>query len=444
MIGPREAVRLSGPGAIAFVRSPSGTPWCAWTGAANIEHAVPLDTETVMNVGSVAKQITARLTMLAVQEGRLRLDSLVADLLPRLRVSDITILDLIRHGAGIRDAESMLSLAAMRDLDHYTSGDLLTLAYRQQRRASAAGTFLYSNTGYLMLAEILRTTYGQPLQHIAFDKIFVPLGMDSAVFTSDPRTVIPNGASSYRQNADGAWVSEARPVALDGPGSLWCSVRDLDRWLMHVRAVWISGSNSSLPFADYVPYVAADHDPYLYGPGMYADLEPDEPCVFHFGHEHGFSAAVFLARDGHTVISMSNRADLLADRLACQLARRRSEVADLDMQSVVTEVLMSRPTSQQQRTHGSSPGAEGSAEEVSAEYVSEDVPGVLRLVTNERGIHLQRRGACDHLGQPDPDGWYGGPGYRLRPDVSGIALPLTFVLDLDRAPGLRYKRRDGR
>lgn len=429
------------PGAIAYVRLPSGATWCSSTGLASLEHRVPLGARTVMNVGSVAKQITARLVQIAFHEGKLRPEAAVKDLLKPVRVEGVTVLDLIGHRGGIRDAESMLSLAAMRDLDHYTSRDLLALAYRQRLRATPPGAFLYSNTGYLMLAEILRRTYGQPLQDIAAERIFKPLGMTSAVFKADPRTVIPNGASSYSGGPDGSWISEARPVALDGPGSLWCSVNDLDRWLLFLHSEWLAQHDSELPYAHRVPYMPSDHLPFLYGPGLYADASRDNPSVFHFGHEHGFSAAVHLTRSGVGVICMSNRTDLPAEGLAGLILRQR-DLANLNLVDAVRQVLRPQVT---QEHHAAEPMSTTALQvgSASADYTCTDVPGVLRLVHFDQAFHLLRRGARDRLVQTEPPEGrtYAGPGYRVRElDATVAELPSTFFLDMDRAPGLLYQR----
>lgn len=140
---------------------PCGTGWTPST--ANLELATPIGPDAVFNVGSVAKQITAYLAVLAARHGSLDLGTPVADLLPQTRVPGVTVTDLIRHDSGIRDAESLLSLAGFRELDHYTSDDLLALAYRQTDRAEPPGRFLYSNTNYLMLTKILETIHGTDL-----------------------------------------------------------------------------------------------------------------------------------------------------------------------------------------------------------------------------------------------------------------------------------------
>ena len=143
---PQAAPAAAQPGVILHVHSPGTPAILAHAGLASIELAVPISEATVFNTGSVAKQITAHLPILAARDRDLSLQQPVSSLLPRFRLADVTIADLITT-IGVRDVESMLSLAGFRDLDHYIADDLLTLAYRQHRRAVPPGQFLYSNTG---------------------------------------------------------------------------------------------------------------------------------------------------------------------------------------------------------------------------------------------------------------------------------------------------------
>jgi Beta-lactamase len=208
----------------------------------------------------VAKQITAYLAVLAARSGSLDLGAPVADFLSQMRVPGITVTDLIRHHSGIRDAESLLSMAGFRELDHYTSDDLLALAYRQADRAEEPGRFLYSNTNYLMLAKILETIHGTTLQQLADQLVFAPLGMHTAHFKTDSREVIPHAVSSYKPTTDDQWQHQARHVTLPGPGSLWCSAHDLDCWLGHLHQEWAAQGFHAPPFDAEISYLHSDAD----------------------------------------------------------------------------------------------------------------------------------------------------------------------------------------
>ncbi|MFD0347219.1 serine hydrolase domain-containing protein [Kitasatospora aburaviensis] len=113
MSGHRLGVlRATEPGVSVLLRRPGEDAIQLHFGLANLEHAVPIDANTAFNVGSVAKQITAHLVLLAAQNGMLALDQQANQLLPELQVHDLTISDLITHRSGLRDAESLVSLLA--------------------------------------------------------------------------------------------------------------------------------------------------------------------------------------------------------------------------------------------------------------------------------------------------------------------------------------------
>ena len=202
-------------------------------GHAVIEHNLPADANTRFNVGSVAKQITAYLVLKTAQQRKIDLTAPARTYLPRLAVDGVTIVDLITHTSGIRDAEAMLCLCGYRELDHYTAADLLNLAYRQRQRCTPPGQFLYSNTNYLLLAAVLESVLDARFAELAESHVFKPLRMTDTAFRSDARTSIPHAASSY-EASDRGLVSGLRPVAIAGPGSLWTTPSDLLAWLAHM------------------------------------------------------------------------------------------------------------------------------------------------------------------------------------------------------------------
>ncbi len=436
------------PGAAVLVALPDGRVLRACRGVASVELAAPISTDTVMNAGSVAKQITAHLVIRAARDGVLDLARPVSDLLPRLRPAPVSISELANHHGGIRDAESLLSLAGFRDLDHYTGEDLLELAYRQRERCTKPEQFLYSNTGYLILAKILELVYERPLHQIADKQVFGPLQMTGTRFKTDPRQVIPSSANGYERLAD-TWLHTTRPVAIPGPGSLWCSVEDLDRWLTHLHAIWLEQPAGSLPLDGHVPYANCDRPSLRYGPGLYANPHPGTESVFHYGHEHGFSAATYLTRTGMRISCTSNRSDLHADHIAARLYDTLRVSGNVDPQPIVHQALatsLSQPSRDGAtgRVVAAMPHGSGVQTPVGT-YRCDEVPGILRLTRNEHHLTLWRRGTSDELGRI-----YGcnrvflGPGYRftLLKDDDAAGTVHSFRLDLDRAPGLRYVRVD--
>ncbi|WP_435211951.1 serine hydrolase domain-containing protein [Streptomyces sp. bgisy034] len=434
----RREVRAQEPGLILRAHPVNEPPVQVHTGAASLELGAPIEENTTFNVGSVAKQITAYLCLRAASDGLLDLDRHVGDILPRFRIPGVTVAELIQHRGGIRDAESLLSLAGFRDLDHYTADDLLQLAYRQRHRAVDPGHFLYSNTGYLLLGEVLKRVHDASLQAVADGQIFTPFGMTSARFKSDPREVVPGAAASYQLTTAG-WLHQQRPVALPGAGSLWCTATDLDRWLTYLWHEWQPTVGNPLPFEQHLAYQPSDHHPFTYGAGLYADARPGRTAVFHYGHEQGFSAAVHLTNMGLRVICLSNHTGIVADHVAAAAVTALCQRPEVDLGEVLSRSLQRQPETPHipenhpgMRTHHALLGT----------YASEDVPGTLRLTRCEESLYLWRRGTPDRLSRTGP-ATYTGDGFTLTLPMNsaGDEPPEGFCLDLDRAPGLRYQRR---
>lgn len=438
----------SSPGVCVLVHTPDGQPVETHIGLANVELAVPLGPDCVFNVGSVAKQITAYLAVLAVRGGSLDSGAPVAEFLPQVRVSGITVADLIRHDSGIRDAESLLSLAGFRELDHYTGDDLLALAYRQADRALPRGRFLYSNTNYLMLAKILETIHGTDLHELAELLVFSPLGMHTTRFKTHPCEVIPHAVSSYTPTADGGWLHQARPVTLPGPGSLWCSARDLDRWLGHLHHEWAQQGLHTPPFDAEIGYLPSDHPPYRYGAGLYTHpIAPRGTAVFHYGHEHGFSAATRLADNGLRIICLSNNTDISADHLAAHLVQR---LTGRDTPNEICAWLgaftIRDGAAPKRATPGTATEPHAPADQHAwlGTFACDEVPGTVRVSRDGPALYLWRRGTADQLTPTCGKGRiYAGPGYTLTvPEANALTNDHldAFTLDLARAPGLHYRR----
>lgn len=434
------------PGFCVLVRASDEQLMQAQAGLANIELATPLGPNSVFNVGSVAKQITAYLAVLAARNGLLDLGMPIAEILPQTRVPGTSIADLVRHTSGIRDAESMLALAGFRELDHYTGDDLLALAYRQKDRAVPPGRFLYSNTNYLILAKILETVHGTSLQQLSDHLVFTPLEMRTARFKTDSRETIPQAVSSYKRTVDGRWQHQARPVTLPGPGSLWCSAPDLDRWLGHLHQEWAKQGFDAPPFDVEIGYLPSDHKLYRYGAGLYTDsTAPDGGVVFHYGHEHGFSAATRLAYNGLRIVCLSNDADIHADHVAAHIVQHLAHGDALSEISASLDILGVNGAAPKRPTLAAptDPPAPADHHTWLGTFACDQVPGVLRLSRHGTTLYLWRRGTADHLACTCAEGrTYDGPGYTLTFPAADNLTKCdldAFTLDLDRAPALRYR-----
>ena len=203
-------------------------------GMGSLELGVPLTAESVFYMGSVSKQFTAASVVLAAQQGRLTLDDDVRRWLPELPDygTPITIRHLLHHTSGLRDFYTLMGLAGERREDRHTTPELLDLISRQRALNFEPGSqYSYSNSNYLLLAEIVKRATGMPLSQFASENIFQPLGMAHTRFYDDANLVLPNRVPAYQTDGNGGfsvgWTTSFDQV---GAGGLMSSIDDLLLW----------------------------------------------------------------------------------------------------------------------------------------------------------------------------------------------------------------------
>ena len=129
---------------------------------ADLEHDVPIAPDTPFYIGSVSKQFTAFAAALAIQQGKVGADDAIQSIsrLPAA-AARITVRQLVHHTSGLRDFYTLLSIAGRRQDELYDNLAVLRLAVRQKDLNFAPGSdYLYSNTGYALLALLVRRATG--------------------------------------------------------------------------------------------------------------------------------------------------------------------------------------------------------------------------------------------------------------------------------------------
>jgi CubicO group peptidase (beta-lactamase class C family) len=126
-------------------------------GMANLEHDVPLSLKSVLEIASTTKQFVAMSTALLARQGKLALDDAIQKYLPELRCYEnaITLRHLIHHTSGLSDHLYIGYWAGFNFENHYQFDEVIDLISRQKVLNFQPGEeHQYSNTGYLLLAEI--------------------------------------------------------------------------------------------------------------------------------------------------------------------------------------------------------------------------------------------------------------------------------------------------
>ena len=202
-------------------------------GMANLEYGIANSPSSVFRIGSVSKQFTAAAIVLLAQRGKLSLDDDIREYVPEVPAYErtITIRHLLHHTSGLRDYLTLMYLAGQSDDDFYTDDELVAMLARQQELNFAPGDqHLYSNSGYFLLSQIVRSASGLSLREYAQQHLFGPLGMTHTHFHDDHTHIVPMRASGYAPSGPGEYSTSMTTLGMVGDGGVFTSVDDLLQW----------------------------------------------------------------------------------------------------------------------------------------------------------------------------------------------------------------------
>jgi CubicO group peptidase (beta-lactamase class C family) len=203
-------------------------------GMADLDHNVTITPSTVFHVASMSKQFTAASILLLAQQGKLSLDDDVRKYIPELPDfgSLITIRHLIYHTSGLRDQWDLLDLAGWRySLDLITDDDVMSVLTTQKDLNFKPGEkHVYCNTGYTLMAIIVKRVSGMSFREFTTKSIFEPLGMTHTFFRDDHAEIVKNNAYGYESKKGRPFRLGLTNFDTAGATSLHTTVEDLAPW----------------------------------------------------------------------------------------------------------------------------------------------------------------------------------------------------------------------
>ncbi len=177
-----EMERWHVPGVAVGILHNGGT-YTAGFGVTNVDHPLAVDSDTLFQIGSTTKTITATIAMRLVEAGKLSLDMPIRGYLPELRLSDesvaerVTLRHCFTHTGGwlgdyfddTGDGDDALAryVAQMADLPQLTPlGEIWS----------------YNNAGFGLAGRVIEAVTGQPYEDVARQLVLEPLGMEMSFF----------------------------------------------------------------------------------------------------------------------------------------------------------------------------------------------------------------------------------------------------------------------
>ena len=227
--------RKQGPGMAVWVEVDGEVVYSKWAGLAQREKRIPIDGDTTFELASASKPLTAALVMQMAEAGLLQLDDAAIKWLPQLPPvwGTITIRNLLNQTAGIPDYMSQINSTKLLGLDGLTNKQLLQRWETGNRLNFNPGTQIeYSNSNYVLLAEIASSACGTGFGQCLRERIFEPLGMTHTRVESEDSSRGEVLALNY------ALSKKTKGILLktEGPTGIYSSLNDIALWLQAYQA----------------------------------------------------------------------------------------------------------------------------------------------------------------------------------------------------------------
>ena len=169
------------------------------------------DEHTEVEIGSVTKMFTGELARQLVEEGKLRTDSTVGEVLDvgDAPVADVTVRELLDHTSGLPRLASTNLLSSLvsgvtgsNPYEGETVEDIMAAATNAELKNR--GEESYSNLGYGLLGHVVETVAGQPYEQMLKERIFEPAEM-TETYLMTPGSVpddAPRGLTNTGRHAE--------------------------------------------------------------------------------------------------------------------------------------------------------------------------------------------------------------------------------------------------
>ncbi|AGA78995.1 serine hydrolase domain-containing protein [Echinicola vietnamensis] len=286
-------------------------------GVANLEDSSVFESQTAMEVASVSKQFTAAAIMDLAQDRKLSISDDIRAYLPEgFPYEGITIKHLLSHTSGMPDYTEYFKAHWPED-QLANNMDIVTYFIEHQPEIKfLPGTdYDYSNTGYVLLAEIVESASGLKLDAYLEKQLFTPYAFQHAGFYRRSEIYnMPHYAPSFRWSKDSCRY--VRPEHLPGkayyyflsdrlgPGRLSLSVEDLLQWdRLLYRDDFLSSESKAAMFTP-VNYKGVETD---YGFGWHNYIDDKVGAVsYHTGSWAGNLSYIKRFRDVQSTIILLN------------------------------------------------------------------------------------------------------------------------------------------
>jgi CubicO group peptidase (beta-lactamase class C family) len=300
-------------------------------GRRRVGYREPVTLADKWEVGSCTKSMTASVAAMLIEEGLLRWDSTLEEVFPELTASmspewpSVTLEQLLLHKAGAphnppeeiwKAAQARVGTATEQRLAFVRS--ILALSPE-----NPPGTqFLYSDTGYAIVGAMMERIAGKPWETLMRERLFVPLGLESAGFgepASPGKADQPWGhrGESPRFRAVAPGPAADYPPAIGPAACVHMSIVDFARYATwHVAGA--RGEGTLLTPESFTKlHTSPGDDGYAMGWEIRNRKWAGGKVLMHTGENEMFYAVMWLGPNQDTCFVATSNADDQASAEAC-------------------------------------------------------------------------------------------------------------------------------
>jgi CubicO group peptidase (beta-lactamase class C family) len=214
---------------------------------------LPFTPQTVVPIASNTKLFTAVAAGMLVEEGKLGWDTPVKQFVPSIRFyndqldATVSIRDMLGHRTGITRHDAIWYKS------DFTRKELFERLRYLEPKEPIRQLFLYNNMMYAGAGYAIELLSGKPWEAFVQERIFVPLGMTSTVFSIDALVAAPDHGVPWTERRDSSELYEIpyyREAAGVGPaGSINSNLDDMSKWLIALLNDGKVGERQVIPAA---------------------------------------------------------------------------------------------------------------------------------------------------------------------------------------------------
>jgi D-alanyl-D-alanine carboxypeptidase len=269
-----EAIDHGFDGIVVYVDETGEPPTFYTAGWRDRKNKIPADPQALFKIGSISKLYVAVAITKLVNDKRLSLDKTLADYFPELvgrieNADKITLRLMVQHRSGIPNLTDSPGFWA----DPQNSKDALEFALDLPSSFEPDKGYEYSNTNYLLLADLIDKVVGYSHYQFIKEEILMPLEL-SNTFGSLREVDIDDVMSGYYVGFESD--IKTNNYNLEGYGSMVATAKDVGIFLRALNDGSLFSANEQVIYSSIYVY---KHSGWVPGYQSFAEYHEDIDAV---------------------------------------------------------------------------------------------------------------------------------------------------------------------